>query len=310
MWCGGNELFCSWSGMSNQSHALRLLDKNCYELDRNTPFLMTSPLYGMGHGHYMPINSKSTEVYTDIVNSSFTAYTEFGMPSPSPIEYLKTFMEENELYDMTRDSVWDHHHGVSAWDMVSPSWFCTEHIKMYYGTEQTFEELIQNGLSLQSEIYKNIFEEVRRKAPYASMALNWCFNDPWPTAANNSIVNYPAIPKPSYESVKKSLQNILFSVRFNKMIWDVGDRIDCEMFLLNDLIEEINFNQLEILIYNSNREEILNIGKFNFKYQSKSVCKLFDFSINVNENFSDLFYVIIKSNKKTENEYALYIPNS
>ena len=34
LWCGGNELFNSWSGMTDQSLALRLLNKLCYELDR------------------------------------------------------------------------------------------------------------------------------------------------------------------------------------------------------------------------------------------------------------------------------------
>lgn len=53
LWCGGNELFNRWSGMTEQSFALRLLNKLCYELDRKTPFIMTAHLMGMGHGHYM-----------------------------------------------------------------------------------------------------------------------------------------------------------------------------------------------------------------------------------------------------------------
>src|SRR5690606_36846272 len=46
LWCGGNELFNAWSGMTPQSHALRLLDSNCFELDRKRPFLPTSPIMG------------------------------------------------------------------------------------------------------------------------------------------------------------------------------------------------------------------------------------------------------------------------
>ena len=30
LWCGGNELFNTWSGMTEQSHAMRLLDSLCY----------------------------------------------------------------------------------------------------------------------------------------------------------------------------------------------------------------------------------------------------------------------------------------
>ena len=53
LWCGGNELFNSWSGMTDQSKALRLLNAQCYDLDPDTPFLPTSPVAGMGHGHYV-----------------------------------------------------------------------------------------------------------------------------------------------------------------------------------------------------------------------------------------------------------------
>ena len=52
LWSGGNELFNNWSKMTDQSHALRLLNKVCYEEDRNTPFLPTSPIMGMSHGPY------------------------------------------------------------------------------------------------------------------------------------------------------------------------------------------------------------------------------------------------------------------
>jgi beta-mannosidase len=52
LWCGGNELFNAWSRMTDQSLPLRLLNRNCYELDRDTPFIPTAPLGGMGHGDY------------------------------------------------------------------------------------------------------------------------------------------------------------------------------------------------------------------------------------------------------------------
>ena len=39
LWCGGNELFNSWSGMNDQSLALRLLNRNCYDLDKTLHLL-------------------------------------------------------------------------------------------------------------------------------------------------------------------------------------------------------------------------------------------------------------------------------
>ena len=43
IWCGGNELFNNWSGMTDQSLALRLLNALCYRLSPEIPFNATSP---------------------------------------------------------------------------------------------------------------------------------------------------------------------------------------------------------------------------------------------------------------------------
>ena len=53
IWCGGNELFNNWSGMTDQSLPLRLLNALCYRLSPEIPFNATSPLNGMAHGNYL-----------------------------------------------------------------------------------------------------------------------------------------------------------------------------------------------------------------------------------------------------------------
>ena len=97
LWCVGNELFNGWSGMTNQSLPLRLLDKLCYELDRSKPFIMTSPRCGIGHGGYTFFDHLG-EVFKAFQSASNTAYTEFGVPSVTPLEELKKIIPENELY--------------------------------------------------------------------------------------------------------------------------------------------------------------------------------------------------------------------
>jgi len=66
------------------------------------------------------------------------------------------------------------------------------------------------------------------------MALNWCFNEPWPTAANNSIVNYPARPKPAYYSVQAACRPVLASARIPKFQWRAGEEFSAELWILND----------------------------------------------------------------------------
>ncbi len=99
IWSGGNELFNAWGGMTDQSLAIRLLNSQCYRLDPHTPFISTSPLYGMGHGHYVFRDQETgEEVYAIMSKARNTAYTEFGMPSPSPVETLRSVIPPEELW--------------------------------------------------------------------------------------------------------------------------------------------------------------------------------------------------------------------
>ena len=72
------------------------------------------------------------------------------------------------------------------------------------------------------------------------MAINWCFNEPWKTAANNSILSYPARPKKAYYSIKNSLSQTVPSARLNKFAYEGGELFSAELWLLNDSYEKVN----------------------------------------------------------------------
>ncbi len=233
-WCGGNELFNAWSGMDDQSHPLRLLNRNCFDLDRSTPFIPTAPIGGMGHGDYRFRDEKGRDVFQIFQGSANTAYSEFGCPGPSPVAYLKTFIPEAELWPVLPGTSWETHHAFNAWDMEPTSWLCTAIIEHYFGKAASLEQLVARGEWLQCEGYKSVFEEARRQSPRCSMALNWCYNEPWPSAANNSIINYPAAPKPSYYAVQAACRPLLSSARIPKFQWAAHELFSAELWLLND----------------------------------------------------------------------------
>lgn len=246
IWCGGNELFNGWSGMTDQSLALRLLDKVCYEEDRDTPFMFTSPLDGMAHGHYVFWDAKHGEVYTMMNTSRYTAYTEFGCPSVAPLEVLKTIIPAGELWPARASGAWECHHAFGAWQ--KSSWMCAEVIEHYFGESKTLDELIERSQWLQSEGYKAIYEEARRQKPRCAMALNWCFNEPWPTAANNSIVSWPAIPKPAYFAVRDSCRPVMPSARLSKFAWHAGESFDPQLWVLNDTYATLPSGKVEAIL--------------------------------------------------------------
>lgn len=246
-WCGGNELFNNWSGMTDQSLALRLLNSQCLELDPSTPFIPTSPLMGMGHGNYVFREwSTKEEVFQEMARSKFTAYTEFGMPAPASVEILKTIIPKEELWPPKPGTSWESHHAYNAW--VGNTWLCEDIIEDYFGKPVNLEELVANGQLMQGEGYKCIFEEARRQKPYCSMAINWCYSEPWPTAANNSIVSYPNVPKPGYYAVKNACRPVLSSARFSKFKWREGETFFTDIWMLNDHYKDLPAGKITVKI--------------------------------------------------------------
>ena len=237
IWCGGNELFNNWSGMTSQSLPLRLLDSLCLRLDPETPFIPTSPMPGMGHGPYM-LRWEGEEIYTLIEKAHCTAYTEFGIPGVSPRSVLETFIPREELFPPKPGTSWEWHHAFGAWEADLGTWLCPNLLNDYWGEAHSLDELIARSELLQSEGYKTIYEEARRQKPYCSMALNWCFNEPWPTAANNSIVAYPAIPKKAFEAVADSCRPLCASARLSKFTWFEGEYFEAELWILNDCVTD------------------------------------------------------------------------
>jgi beta-mannosidase len=254
LWCGGNELFNAWSGMTDQSKALRLLNGNCLDLDGDTPFLATSPVGGVGHGDYRFRDEKGREVFQIFAAASATAYCEFGCPGPASAETLRKIIPPQELFPPRPGTAWQSHGAFGAWPVEPSSWLCLGTIEHYFGPSQTLEELVFHGQLLQAEGYKCLFEEARRQKPRAAMALNWCFNEPWPCAANNSLIGWPCRPKAAYEAVKAACRPVLASARVPKFAWSPGERLTCQLYLLNDSPDPLPAGRIDAVMRIAGRD--------------------------------------------------------
>ncbi|MBP3428018.1 MAG: hypothetical protein J6M47_07140 [Clostridia bacterium] len=234
MYCGGNELFNNWSLMTDQSLALRLLNKLCYDLDRDRPYIMTSPIFGMGHGGYTFYDPDAKkDVFQLFQGSNCTAYTEFGVPGTSELEDLMRIIPEDERFPIRNMGSWKLHHAFGAWG--AERWLCMDVLNMYAQEPlDTLEKVVAQATWLQTEGYKAVFEEARRQAPYCSMAINWCYCEPWITAAGNSLITYPVKAKPAYYAVQSALRPVMASARIPRFDWKAGERFSAELWLLND----------------------------------------------------------------------------
>jgi beta-mannosidase len=254
IWSGGNELY--WGGMTNQSLPFRLLNSVCYRLNPQTPFIDTSPFCGVGHGHYLFYDADiNKEVFQWMIEARRTAYTEFGVPGMSNLDVLKSIIPADELFP-PRGSAWTTHHGLSAWRKTS--WMELETFRKYFGEPQSLEELVKYSQLMQCEGLKFIYEEARRQKPYCSMAINWCYQEPWPSAANNSLINWPNVIKPAYYHVADACRPVLASMRVPKFEWDEGEDFTGDLFLLNDAYEQIEPVRLTVVLqYDGKEDELL-----------------------------------------------------
>ncbi len=253
LWCGGNELFNSWSGMTDQSLPIRLLNSLTLKLDPQTPFNPTSPVSGMAHGHYVFRDwDTKEEVYSRMSRSHYTAYTEFGMPSPSSVAILEKIIPENELWPPREGTSWQSHHAFKAW--IGDTHLMNNMLSDYFGPAQNLEELVENGQLIQGEGFKAIYEEARRQKPYCAMALNWCFNEPWYTAANNSIVSYPDTPKHAFYEIKNACRPFCASAVISKFKWGEGEEFSTRIWLLNDLPSSIPGGKVSVKLIGGDQE--------------------------------------------------------
>jgi len=307
LYCGGNELFNSWSSMTEQSLPLRLLDKLCYELDRDKPFVMTSPLNGMAHGGYTFYDpAADKDVFSLFQQSSNTAYTEFGVPGVTEREFLEKIIPEEELFPIHRTKSWLIHHAFEAWG--EERWLCMDVLEKYAsGPLDTLDKVIAQAKWLQCEGYKAVFEEARRQAPLCGMAINWCYNEPWITAAGNSLIGYPAHKKPCYFAVKDALRPVMPSARIPKFDWKEGECFRAEIWLLNDAPASCREN-VHVSVVIGGEEQLL--FSWDTGLIDENTNKIGP-SVNwvIPQTDADRFTLILKTDSEIRSEYTLCLRN-
>jgi len=249
LWCGGNELFNAWSRNTEQDLHMRLVARNCFDLDPSRPYIHTSPIMGIGHGGYWFEQSawSDSNVFRLYPQASRSAYCEFGVPATPSAAALHQFLPPAELFPPRRGTSWQTHFAFNAWDGDPDSWLMPTIIEKYLGTPTDLDDLVRKSQLLQCVGYQAIFEEVRRQKPRAAIAMNWCLNEPWPCAANNSLVAWPAEPKPALAAVAASLRPVLASARLPRFDWEPGASFMAELFLLNDAPRAIG--PLEVVVH-------------------------------------------------------------
>ena len=246
MWCGGNELFNNWSRMTDQAPALRLLASLCWQLDPARPFLPTSPVDGVAHGPYsFRDHVGGGEIWSIFQSSANTAYPEFGCTSPTIADIAHAVLPEAERWPPRTGTAWDAHTGFEPGSFGHQT---LATIEAYLGPVNSLAEFETKGQLLQFEGVRGLYEEARRQKPRAAMALTWCFNEPWPTLANCSLLAWPDRPKRGYHGAKLACRPVLASARIRKFAWAGGESFDPQLWLLNDAPQSVPAGRMTAML--------------------------------------------------------------
>jgi beta-mannosidase len=173
-------------------------------------------------------------------------------------ETLEKFMPQEAFQRFENTKAWRDHfafeeegrvHGHCDYNSVS----------RYFGEVTDVKQYIKYSQFLACAGYTYIFEEGRRQ-PMCSMVMNWCFNEPWYCAANNSLVGYGNIKKPTYEAVKKALEPITVSLRMKRFGYHKGDQFEGEIHVLNDTAQNSGIEQIEVYIDNGLKKKLCSMS--------------------------------------------------
>lgn len=253
LWCGGNELFNSWSNMTDQRLALRILNEVCLDEDRFTPFLPPSPVYGVKHGPYW-FTVQGRDVFHLFNENVATGYTEFGMSCMADYDQLVKFMPTDALQKLENTQAWRDYFAFDAADRTTV-WCDYTSVSLYFGEIADLKEYIRHSQFLACAGYTYVFEEGRRQ-PTCSIVANWCFNEPWYCAANNSLVGYGNVKKPTYDAVKGALAAVTPSLRMPRFDYRKGDTFKGEVHILNDSGKPSGIDRVDVYL-NDGRERYL-----------------------------------------------------
>jgi len=307
LWCGGNELFNNWSLMTDQHLALRLLNKLTYDLTPEIPYIMTSPLAGMKHGGYTFIDrTTGLDQFALFTRSKGTTYTEFGIPGITSAEEIRSMIPEDELFPPKPGASWEDHHAFKAWG--DDAWLCIGTLEKF-GDISSLEAMVETSQWLQGVGYKAIFEEARRQKPYCSMAINWCWCEPWKCAVNNSLIGYRNIKKSGWYTVRDSLRDVVGTVRMTKFAWARGEEFFCEPWLLNDTLNPVSA-ELSVSVTIEGEEYTLGTCALDAKSNENAHGTKFSFIIPVNIPDKTRMTVICRytvDGSTEENRYEMLI---
>ncbi|MEZ0537920.1 glycoside hydrolase family 2 protein [Caldicellulosiruptoraceae bacterium PP1] len=295
VWSGGNELtFEENKPVDYTDYNISLLRALVEKYDPQRLFLPTSasgPVEfvttqkGVSHDVHGRWEFQGNPFHYELYGESDSLFhSEFGNDGMSSMKTINKFLSKKyHKVARMRECIVFRHHG--EW------WGTLDRDLYFFGEIKNIEDFSEYSQWIQAEGLRFIVEANRRRQFRNSGSIIWQFNEPWPNLSCTSLVEYYGDPKMAYYWVKKAYNTVHASLDYRRLDYKIGQQFNAALYIDSDK----EYKNLKVLfeIINKNNKIIYERHYITdtILYKSK---KVDEYSIEVTEDFTDSFIVLIR----------------
>ncbi|MBQ4573744.1 MAG: hypothetical protein IJA85_00970 [Clostridia bacterium] len=266
-WCGGNELYwgVEYFPADTTSDNLGMLKG---VVDENMPeilFLPASPShtengarYGVDisnwvngdcHGDWL---YEGVDRHYDMIDRFHAMlYSEIGTPACARPEMLREYC--------TAGDVWPPDFTNPYWTDRGAWWILYKEQCALFGDFEGFGDKMLDKYAaafrfIQAESLRSTVTSVRRCGKKKSGTIIWMGNEPFPNAANTSLLEMDGYTKPGYYAVKRGYSNITAGLRYETPYLKDEHSTSAELFICSD--NDASFGEIKLTVYDEKCEVI------------------------------------------------------
>jgi beta-mannosidase len=237
---GGNELYLNAKN-SRQMAQLRAI---CNELDPTRPFHDPDPeTIFQRHGDYQYDDPYFYLNYREPrINGSGPAnpmeWNEFGVAGAASIESLKAMMPVEDLWPVhPRNPSWIWHKGIEGYG--PDNWLGRPGFTRLFGQSPDLPTLVRHSQFAQAEGLRYSCQSMRRFRWHRSACAMWVYNEPWPNAAHDAVVEYYGRKPMAYYYLKQAYAPVDVLAVYSNLEATVGNPLAAELWATNDRLQPL-----------------------------------------------------------------------
>jgi beta-mannosidase len=241
---GGNEIY-THAKISRQMAQLRAI---CNEVDPTRSFRDPDPetmfqrhgnyWYEAGSGFYLHYRSP-------LLNGRHSGppnpmeWNEFGVAGAASVEQLKAIMPASSLWPVRADNPdWNWHKGFNAC-FSSDNWLGRNAFTALFGPAADLPSLVRHSQFAQAEGLRYACQSMRRFRWHRSSCATWVYNEPWPNAAHNAVMEYYGRKPMAYYYLKQAYAAVDALAVYSSIEAPAGKPMPVELWVTNDHLQPL-----------------------------------------------------------------------